>query len=96
MMSWLFVCLLGVNFQDSRVLANQGPSVRQNLLHLIKSVTGRGYWDKCYTASKHAFSAPKFHERCDNRGPTLTIVRVGSHIFGGYTDISWNGKIFKF
>ena len=36
-------------------------------------------------------NAPKrFHENCDNQGPTLMIVKTNSgHIFGGYNPVSW-------
>ena len=26
----------------------------------------------------------------DGKGPTVTIIQVGSFIFGGYTDMSWS------
>lgn len=34
-----------------------------------------------------------FHSRCDNKGATVTIIRVGENIFGGYSDVSWDGEI---
>ena len=39
----------------------------------------------------HGWSAQNFHMMCDNKGPTVTIVRVGECIFGGYTDQNWQG-----
>ena len=42
------------------------------------------------------WAASTFHSRCDNKGPTVTIIRVGGkYIFGGYTSLSW-GKWFGF
>jgi len=42
------------------------------------------------------WAASTFHSRCDNKGPTVTIIRVGGkYIFGGYTSLSW-GKWFVF
>ncbi|CAH3143436.1 unnamed protein product, partial [Pocillopora meandrina] len=26
---------------------------------------------------------------CDGKGPSVTIIRVGKYIFGGYTSYSW-------
>ena len=31
----------------------------------------------------------EFHKGCDDKGPTLTIVKVNTYIFGGYTEASW-------
>jgi len=38
-----------------------------------------------------AFNAPKrFHECCDNQGPTILLVKANyGHIFGGYNATSW-------
>jgi hypothetical protein len=37
------------------------------------------------------FTADKFHENCDNKGPTLTIIKTTTdHVFGGYTTASWD------
>jgi len=43
-----------------------------------------------YRATEHGFGANHFHERCNNRGATVTIVRdsVGN-LFGGYTSAPW-------
>jgi len=36
------------------------------------------------------FEAEAFHNKCDNQGETLTIIKSGmGKIFGGYTDIPW-------
>ena len=38
----------------------------------------------------HGFKAQAFHSRCDNQGPTLTIIKSGmGKVFGAYTDIAW-------
>ena len=41
--------------------------------------------------SEHGYSAKSFHEYCDNKGPTLMVVKSsGGWIFGGYTTESWS------
>lgn len=47
--------------------------------------------DLIYRASEHGYSAEDFHNRCDNRGATLTIMKSKGkgNIFGGYTSVSW-------
>ena len=47
-----------------------------------------------YRASRDGWVASKFHAICDHRGPTVTVVRSGDYIFGGYTEESWDkGKL---
>ena len=45
-----------------------------------------------YRASRDGFAAECFHSRCDNNGPTVTIVKSGEYIFGGFTTQSWTSK----
>ena len=43
-----------------------------------------------YRASENAFSSTKFHELCDDEGPTIAIIESNwGNIFGGYTTKSW-------
>ena len=44
-----------------------------------------------YKASKDGFDSSIFHEKCDNQGKTLTIIKSEFHeMFGGYTDLNLN------
>ena len=45
-----------------------------------------------FRASRDGWAAADFHSCCDERGPTVTVVKSGDYIFGGYADKSWNGK----
>jgi hypothetical protein len=40
------------------------------------------------------FSAEEFHKKCDNKGPTLVIMRISGtdHIVGGYNPTSWQSQ----
>ena len=50
-------------------------------------------WKLRYRASEHNYSAKSFHECCDDKGPTLIVIKSsGGWIFGGYTTQSWSGK----
>src|SRR5437764_8180641 len=43
-----------------------------------------------YRASVDGFGASVFHNRCDNKGPTLVLVRSSdNHLFGGVNFVSW-------
>ena len=48
------------------------------------------YTQLIYKAKRDGDKASDFHSKCDNRGPTITIIQTikGSR-FGGYTSISW-------
>ncbi|XP_022810276.1 uncharacterized protein LOC111347279 [Stylophora pistillata] len=48
------------------------------------------YWKRCWRASVDGWAASTFHSLCDSKGPTVTIVRVGKYIFGGYNSLSWS------
>ena len=48
------------------------------------------YWKQCWRASVDGWAASTFHSGCDNKGPTVTIIKVGQYIFGGYTSASWS------
>ena len=67
----------------------------QNQLYqfLTPAVGLNPQWELCYRASTHGWAASTFHSRCDGKNHTVTIIKVGVYVFGGYTDISW-GMIF--
>ena len=46
-------------------------------------------WKICYRASVDGWSGEDFHRKCDDVGPTVTLVKCGRNVFGGYTDQSW-------
>ena len=47
-------------------------------------------WELIYKASRDGFDANAFHSRCDNKGPTITIILSNNkYLFGGYTSVSW-------
>lgn len=46
-----------------------------------------------YSATQHGFSASSFHQHCDNKGGTITVIRTSQgYIFGGFTEHSWESK----
>ena len=52
-------------------------------------------WYMCYRATEHGFEMEKFHTKCltnsETIGPTVTLVRVGRFVFGGFSDQRWAG-----
>jgi hypothetical protein len=46
-----------------------------------------------YRSSVHGKAASTFHAQCDNKGPTITLVRcTGGCIFGGFTPEPWQSR----
>ena len=58
----------------------------------LREWAGDYKWKLLYRASEHDYTAKSFHEYCDDKGPTLVIIKSsGGWIFGGYTTQSWSG-----
>ena len=47
---------------------------------------------RCWHAKTDGLAASTFHSNCDGKGPTVTIIKSGNYIFGGYTDVSWHSS----
>ena len=90
---WLTFFLLG-GLDDSVILANDASMISQLNTWLLPHLQSpeKSYWKLCYRASIHGWRSRTFHNYCDNKGPTVTIIRVGIYIFGGYNDNSWKCK----
>ncbi len=59
----------------------------------LREWAGDYKWKLIYRASEHDYTAKSFHEYCDDKGPTLIIIKSsGGWIFGGYTTQSWSGE----
>jgi len=49
----------------------------------------KGDWRLLSQAFRDGFAVKIFHSKCDNQGPTLTFVKSGNSIYGGFTELSW-------
>ena len=46
-----------------------------------------------FRGSTHGWSPDKFHQLCDDKGPTITIMKSkAARVFGGFTQLSWGGN----
>ena len=48
-----------------------------------------------YRATTDGKSPADFHRCCDNKGPTLVVMRSGEYIFGGYTSKPWESRMLS-
>ncbi|CAH3181137.1 unnamed protein product, partial [Porites evermanni] len=76
--------------EDSVIVGNNRNYLR-NLTKWLSPVAQsvNSTWKLCWCASVNGWDKRTFHSLCDNKGPTVTIVRVGKYIFGGYSSVSW-------
>ena len=62
----------------------------------LREWAGDYKWKLLYRASENGYTAQSFHECCNDKGPTLIVIKSsGGWIFGGYTSQSWNGGIYN-
>ena len=73
-------------FRESTILTNVG--YRTILKGWLTGVLV-GEWRLLFRASRDGFTASAFHSKCDNKGPTITVVKSSSNIFGGFTEMPW-------
>ena len=58
----------------------------------LREWNGDYNWKLIYRASEHGYTASSFHECCNDKEPTLIVIKSsGGWIFGGYTTKSWSG-----
>ncbi|XP_078382147.1 uncharacterized protein LOC144664802 isoform X2 [Oculina patagonica] len=78
--------------EDSEIL-KADPSYLKALGEFLEPVVqSNTQWKRCWRASEDGWAAATFHTNCDDKGPTVTIVRVNNYIFGGYTNIPWTSS----
>ena len=75
--------------EDSVIVGNNRNYLRALTNWLSPVLCVFSSWKRCWRASVDGWAAATFHSRCDRKGPTVTIIRVGKYIFGGYASISW-------
>ena len=73
-------------FRESTILTNVE---HRKILKgwLLEAMVGE--WRLLFRASRDGFAASAFHSKCVNKGPTVTVVKSGANIFGGFTEKPW-------
>ena len=78
-------------FKDSVILSSEQRQILEKWLKETRNFTNTSL---LYLASRDGWYASNFHSCCDNKGPTVTVVKSGKYIFGGYTEKRWEGKYY--
>ena len=79
------------NMKKSSKLFPNSQLVNQQYDSKLREWLGNDYkWKLLYRASEHGYSGKSFHEYCDDKRPTLVVIKSSEGwIFGGYTTQSW-------
>lgn len=83
---------------DSIILTNDEQYSLMNLLYHRLETADISYIDTVllYTASDNKYSSKSFHEMCDDRGPTITIIHTETnHVFGAFAFKKWPSKDYQ-
>ena len=77
---------------DSSIIKNDYK--KQNIINSwIKEKMNKNIikYELIYQMSENGSRPDDFHEFCDNKGPTLTIIETkNNYIFGGFTPLNWS------
>ena len=82
----------------SSAIISSNPFHSAELASFLAPVVGQmeSKLERCHSALANGWDPAKFHSNCDNRKHTVTIIKKGPYIFGGYTDIPWGNYQFLF
>ena len=79
-------------FEGSFILSIEQRHTLTNWLQDTLTSASHSY-SLIYRASLNGWTASNFHSCCDRKGPTVTVVKSGNNIFGGYTEQHWECKL---
>lgn len=88
---YFLFCLFNAGFHSVMIGHNSG--YQDKLMDWLAEAGFREkYWVPCYKGPVDGWTTTAFHIRCDSMGPTLTLARKSSYLFGGFNDQSWKSK----
>lgn len=76
----------GVKFKPSTFVG--GSILNREQVNQLTNWYGTG-WKLLYKASRDGWQGSDFHSKCDNKGETVTVIKVNNYVFGGYLGASW-------
>ena len=65
---------------------------RNEYINKMLKWSGYNNMELLYRGSRDGMTSKIFHDRCDNKGPTITLLRNDKSIFGGFNDNSWTSN----
>ena len=80
-------------FSMPSTILQDNESFRSDLHRFLSPAVASDFnWLLCYRASEDGWEASTFHGNCDGKENTVTIIKKGAYVFGGYSDIPWGKK----
>ncbi|GES99067.1 BTB/POZ domain-containing protein [Rhizophagus clarus] len=77
-----------INSKDAAIIASWIDK-KQGAFYNFKNIPFK--LKLIYRASQEGFEINKFHDKCDNKGPTVVVIKVrgSGEIIGGYNPLEW-------
>ena len=79
-------------FLESNILSDEHKDILVNRWLTDQLKSPHSTFVLLYRASRDGWSSTTFHARCDERGPTMVVVKSVDCLFGGFTEQSWDSK----
>ena len=79
-------------FLESNILSEEHKDILVNRWLTDQLKSPHSTFVLLYRASRDGWSSTTFHARCDERGPTVVVVKSVDCLFGGFTEQSWDSK----
>ena len=86
---------IGDNCFFNSSIINNNINGQNILINWIKEKINKNSikFELIFKMSKNGTSSNDFHKYCDNKGPTLTLIKTTKNkIFGGFTPLNWESK----
>ena len=80
---------------DSNIINDNLKNKQNSIINWIKQKINQNdiKFEKIFIMSKNGNSSKDFHNYCDNKGPTLIIIKTTKNkIFGGFTPLNWENR----
>eukprot|EP00586_Coscinodiscus_wailesii_P010113 CAMPEP_0172490414 /NCGR_PEP_ID=MMETSP1066-20121228/20820_1 /TAXON_ID=671091 /ORGANISM="Coscinodiscus wailesii, Strain CCMP2513" /LENGTH=605 /DNA_ID=CAMNT_0013258867 /DNA_START=47 /DNA_END=1864 /DNA_ORIENTATION=+ len=85
----LAACIMGGMIDSSIVSDIQ----IQQLQNWLEEDDAQGQFELIYRGSRDGWNASSFHEKCDDNGSTITLIKsTDGYVFGGYADVPWSSS----
>ena len=59
------------------------------------AVGNNSHWLLCWRATLHGWGVDQLHRRCEGKTDTVTIIKKGKYVFGGYMGIFEGKKLLS-
>ena len=86
---------IGINYFFNSSIINNNINGQNILINWIKEKINKNSikFELIFKMSENGTSSDDFHKYCDNKGPTLTLIKTTKNkIFGGFTPLNWERK----